>query len=223
MPESLDLTQLTQEKKMSGFDIGRSFAESWTLYKRHFLLIMGASLVATVLSALTGGILAGPMFAGLMLLFFKLMDDLGDARFEDIFKGFDWFLPALLIVAIWGGSFWLIKLLLLPIPLIGQLAFLLLSIASSVFIAFALCDVVAHNSPFYEASQTALNMLKKDFWPLMAYGIIVILISASGILLLGVGSVVTLPFGYLMMAVAYRNCQKPPKAITVNPKAAHAV
>lgn len=208
---------------MSGFDIGSSISKSWALYKNNFWLVVGASVVAVVLGLVTGGVLAGPMLAGLMLLFFKLMDQKGDARFEDIFKGFSWFLPAFLIVLIWGTAFWVAALILAVIPLLGWMALVLLGFAFSVFLFFALCDAVAHESSFDEASRTAYAMLKNDFWPLVGYGVMVILIGVSGRLLFDVGIVLTIPFAFLMLAVAYRECQQPPEVIEVEPEIAPAV
>lgn len=208
---------------MSGFDISNSIAQSWALYKRKFWLIIGASVVVSVLGSVTFGVLCGPMMSGLLLLIFKLLDEKGDARFEDIFKGFDWFLPAFLVLLVWGVSFYVLTLILLLIPVIGWLALLLLSFAFSVFLVFALCDVVAHESSFGVASRTAYEMLKNDFWPLVGYGVMVNLISASGGLIFGVGGILTLPFGVLMLAVAYRECQKPPKVIEIESEVAPAL
>lgn len=208
---------------MSGFDISTSFSKSWELYKSNFWLIIGASVVASVLGSVTFGILCGPMLAGLMLLFFKLMDKKGDARFEDIFKGFNWFLPAFLILVIWGVAFYVLALFLFLIPVIGWLVLVLLSFVFSVFLFFGICDVVAHQSSFADASRTACEMLKNDFWPLVGYGVMVNLISASGSLLFGFGSILTVPFGFVMLAVAYRECQAPPEVIEVEPEIAPVI
>lgn len=207
---------------MSGFDIGRSISESWALYKNNFWLILGASVVTSVLGSVTFGILCGPMLAGLMLLFFKLMDRKGEARFEDIFKGFDWFLPAFLILVVWGLVFYVIAVILFLIPVLGWLALVSLSFVFSVFLFFGICDVVAHDSSFGVASRAAYELLKNNFWPLVGYGVMVNLISASGSLLFGVGGVITVPFGFVMLAVAYRDCQRPPESIGIAPDVAPA-
>ena len=76
--------------------------ESWALFKANAGILIVVSLLALLLSALSFGILAGPMMAGLSLITLKLVDKRGPVEVNDLFAGFNFFLQSFLFVLVWS-------------------------------------------------------------------------------------------------------------------------
>lgn len=188
------------------FDIGVCFKKAFDVYKKNLGLLIAASFVASLLISLTVGILTGPILAGLMVLVLKLVDGKDDAAFSNLFESFDSFVTTFLICLAWGVAFYIIAMVLNVIPILGFVAVLVLSGAFSVFLSFAIIQVVEKKESFQAASKSAFELLKKDLWMLVAYGILASLASSVGALACGFGVIVTLPIYYVLMAVAYRQC-----------------
>ncbi len=188
------------------FDIGICFKKAFEVYKKNLGLLIGASLVGSLLISLTAGILAGPILAGLMVLVLKLVDEKDDAEFSDLFGRFDLFATTFLLCLAWGAAFYAASLILSPIPFLGTLAVIVLSGAFSVFLLFAIMQVVEQQQGFQAACKSAFELLKKDLWMLIAYGILASLAAGVGALACGIGIILTMPILYVLMAVAYRHC-----------------
>jgi len=68
---------------------GEWIEAGFSLYRDNFVVLVLASLIAIILSAVTMGILSGPMFAGLVLIILSCLDKKEPkAEIGDIFKGF---------------------------------------------------------------------------------------------------------------------------------------
>ena len=61
--------------------------KGFNLYKENFGILVLASLIAVIVSAVTVGILAGPMAAGVLLIVFQLHDRKTPARRWGPFSG----------------------------------------------------------------------------------------------------------------------------------------
>ena len=187
------------------FDFKTCFNQAWETYKKNLLLLVGASLVASLLMSVTLGILAGPLMAGLMILILKLMDGDSSAAFEDIFSQFNTFATTFLLCLGWGVAFYVGMMILMIIPVIGQLAAVLLSVIMTVFLTFAILLAAQKKLGFGSASRAALEMIKKDFWPLTGYTLVATILSGIGAIACGIGAIFTMPLLYLMLAAAYRS------------------
>lgn len=188
------------------FDIGVCFKKAFDVYKKNLGLLIGASFVASLLISLTVGILTGPILAGLMVLVLKLVDGKDDAAFSNLFESFDLFVITFLLCLAWGTAFYAAYMILSFIPIVGFVASIVLGGAFSVFLSFAIMQVVEKKEGFQAASKSAFDLLKKDLWILVAYGILASLASSVGALACGFGVIVTIPIYYVLMAVAYRQC-----------------
>lgn len=189
------------------FDFSGAFNKAWDAYKQNFLLVVGASFVASILISLTLGILAGPILAGLLIMMLKLIDGRqSDAQFEDIFSRFDIFVTTFLLLLAWGAACYVVSAILILVPLIGYVAVVLLGLAFSVFMVFAILQVAEKNMDLSEASKSAFQMVKAEFWPLIGFSAVASIISSLGAIACGLGAIFTLPMLYLMMAAAYRGC-----------------
>jgi hypothetical protein len=194
-----DMTQPT-------FDFGSCFNTAWEVYKKNLLMLTGAALVASVVSSVSMGILAGPLLAGLMILTLKLIDGEEDAKFEELFNHFDTFKTTFLLCLGWGLAFYVSAAILMIIPLLGPIVVVILSIAFTPFLLFAVTMAAQDKVDFKTASAKSYDLLKSNLWPLLAYTFLATILASIGAIACAIGAVFTLPMLYLMMATAYREC-----------------
>jgi len=184
---------------------GEWIENGFNLYKENFKTLVMASIFAVVLSAVTVGILAGPMLAGLVLLTLELMTG-KEPKPEagQVFKGFDYFINSFLFVAVWGLGIFLASLIIGTFPVIGQLASLFAVYAAQAFLMFGLFLIVDRQMAFWPASLESINTVKTNFWPFFGLSTIAGIIGSIGVVAFGIGVVFTIPIQGCILAVAYR-------------------
>ncbi|MBU2547002.1 MAG: hypothetical protein KKB20_01205 [Proteobacteria bacterium] len=181
-------------------------SQGFNLYKNNFMVLLLASVLAVLLGSITGGILAGPMAAGLILIALGLLDGVvPPPQAGDVFKGFGWFLQSFLFVFLWGLALLIVWLILNIIPIIGHLLSLALYLAAEALLMFGLFLIVEQNMPFWAAGMASIAMVRSNFWPFMGFGVLAAVIGGIGSILCGLGVVLTLPIQICMVAVAYRD------------------
>ncbi len=180
--------------------------EGFNLYKENFGVLVLASLVAIVLSGVTFGILAGPMFGGLILICLALHDgDEPKPQMGDVFKGFGYFLNTFLFILVWGVIIIVGFVILNIVPILGQLAALCLNYAAQALLMFGLFLIVDRRMDFWPASMESINMVKSNFWPFLGLGVVSSIIGSIGGLACGIGMCLTIPIHICILTVAYRN------------------
>ena len=103
-------------------DMGAEMGRGWRLFRANMGMLVLAGLICTVVGALTCGILAGPLFAGLLLVLDRLIrEDPVRPQAGDVFKGLDFFMQALVLSLIC----FVISFVLSLVPVLGHLAGLL--------------------------------------------------------------------------------------------------
>jgi len=178
----------------------------FTLYRENFVVLVLASLIATILSAVTLGILSGPMFAGLIIITLACLDKKEPkAEIGDIFKGFEYFLDSFLFVIIWGAISIAITLLLNLIPCAGQIISMFVSIIISTIVMFGIFLIVDRKMNFWPASLASINLVKTNFFPFAGLLIVAGVLGYIGVLACGIGLIITMPIGACIIAVAYRD------------------
>jgi len=185
---------------------GEWIEAGFSLYKENFVVLVLANLIAVILSAVTLGILSGPMFAGLVLIILACLDKKEPkSEIGDIFKGFDYFLDSFLFVIIWGAISIAITLLLTLIPCAGQIISMFVSIIISTLIMFGIFLIVDRKMSFWPASLASINLVKTNFFPFAGLMIVAGVLGYIGALACGIGLIITMPIGACIIAVAYRN------------------
>jgi len=185
---------------------GEWIEAGFSLYKENFVVLVLANLVAVILSAVTLGILSGPMFAGLVLIILACLDKKEPkAEIGDVFKGFDYFLDSFLFVIIWGAISIAITLLLNFIPCAGQVLSMFVSIIISTLVMFGIFLIVERKMSFWPASMASINLVKTNFFPFAGLMIVAGVLGYIGALACGIGMIITLPIGACILAVAYRD------------------
>ncbi len=187
------------------FDFGKCVQQGLDVYINNIFLLLTVSLVATVLSSLTVGILAGPMAAGTIMIVLALLDG-RDPKPElaELFNGFHHFLDAFLFVLVWGAILVCAQLILAPIVVFGQFAWILLPLVANAFLMFGLFLITEKTMPFWDASMLSINTVKADFFPLLGISLIAALLGSAGALICGLGIIITLPIYWCILAVVYR-------------------
>ena len=177
--------------------------EGFELYKQNFGVLVLASLVAMVLSGVTFGILAGPMFAGVVIICLGLYDK-QPRQVGDVFKGFGFFVQTFLFVLVWGIIAFVISLILNIIPILGQLLSMAFGLGISALLMFAFFLMVEKGMAFWPASMASIAMVRSNLWPFIGFGALMALIGGLGAIACGIGMIFTLPIEFCAITVAYR-------------------
>ena len=177
----------------------------FNLYKANFGTLVLASIFVVVISAITAGILAGPMLAGLALVSLQLLDRKEpQPEAGKVFKGFDYFLQSFLFVVIWGVGILIGSVILGIIPVLGQLASLAFLYAAQAFLMFGMFLIVDRKMNWLPASMESINIVKSNFWPFFGLSAVAGIIGSLGAIAFGIGVVFTIPIQGCILAVAYR-------------------
>jgi hypothetical protein len=183
--------------------------EGFNLYKENFKTLVLAATFVVVISTVTAFILAGPMLAGLALVTLGLRDKkVPKPEAGTVLKGFDYFVPAFLFIAVWGIGIMIASVVVGVIPFIGQLASLFVAYGAQAFLMFGLFLIVDKKMEFWPASQESINTVKANFWPLFGVSIVAGFIGSIGAIALGIGVVFTIPIQGCILTVAYREVYK---------------
>jgi uncharacterized membrane protein len=179
--------------------------EGFELYKNNLTLLILSSLIAFLLSAVTIGILSGPMYAGLIGIILRLRDgDQPPPVVGDVFQGFQFFLPSFLFGIVWGVILIVGCLILAVIPCLGQLLSICLGFAASAFLMFGLFLIVDKRMDFWPASMASIEKVKPTFFPFLGLAVVAGIIGNIGALACGIGAGITMPIYFAIIAVAYR-------------------
>jgi hypothetical protein len=73
--------------------------EAWQLIKQDYWLLFAITLVGILIGGFTGYILLGGMICGISLCYLQVIDG-GKTSFDNLFKGINYFLPGLLVAAL---------------------------------------------------------------------------------------------------------------------------
>jgi uncharacterized membrane protein len=185
---------------------GEWFDKGFSLYKENLGTLVLASLIALVLSAVTLGILAGPMLAGIILITLGFFDKKEPKpEVGNVFKGFDYFLNSLLFVIVWGVAVLVVSLILNLIPCIGQLASLCVIYVVQAFLMFGLFLIVDKRMEFWPASMESFDKVKTNFWPFLGLSVVTSIIASIGAIACGIGAAITAPIQACVLTVAYRD------------------
>ncbi len=177
----------------------------FNLYKANFGTLVLASICVVVIGAVTAGLLAGPMLAGLALVTLQRCDR-KEPKPEagKVFKGFDYFLQSFLFIVVWGIGILIGSVVFGIIPVIGQLASIAFVYAAQAFLMFGMFLIVDRQMDWLPASMESINVVKTNFWPFFGLSAVAGIIGSIGAIACGIGVVFTIPIQGCILAVAYR-------------------
>ena len=144
-----------------------------------------ATLLVVIISNVSFGLLAGPMVVGYMRLV-RIEDEGGKASIDNVFKGFDDFVPALLAVLV-GGIVVGIGFMLCVIP--GLLILALVPTAAYL--------VAVGEKDGINALKRAWQAVKESLVGSCLCAVVLAIIGSLGTILCGIGVVITMPIAFI--------------------------
>lgn len=171
---------------------GRWIGEGWRLVKQDLGLCMLMSLIMIVLSGCIPFILKGALTAGFQIVFMrKLMGKSID--FGDLFKGFHFFVPALVA-----------SLLIAIFVFAGTLLCIIPGLIVAAALMFTYLFIVDKKMDFWPAIQSSHNVVKGDYFGFTIFFLAAVLLNIVGVICCLVGVLATLPILFAATTVAYK-------------------
>ncbi len=152
-----------------------------------------AALLFLVISGAIPFILQGPMLVGMHIVCYRRLMG-GRVDLNDLFRGFNYFVPSLAAVVV--------------IAIFATLGFLLCIIPGFVVLAmyqFTYLFIADKKMDFWPAMQASHAVVKQDYFGFTMFVIAAGLLNLLGALLCGVGLLVTIPITYVAITAAYRD------------------
>ena len=171
---------------------GRWISMGWAIFKEdigNFILI---TLIAGALASVANFVVAGPLLAGMFIAVKRRMLH-GRTDLMDLFAGFNLFIDAFL-VGILTAIFTVVGLALCIFPALIVAAFYL----------FAYLFLVDRKLGFWEAMESSRRLVVQDLLGYILFVFLLLLFNLLGLILLGVGLLVTIPVSVAAIAVAYK-------------------
>lgn len=185
---------------------GQWFEQGVRLYMGNIGVLFCASTLTVLFSAVTLGILAGPMLAGTMLIVFKLIDNSSPKpEVRDIFRGSDFFKQSFVLCFGFQLLSLFLHFVLGYLPVIGSLAAYLFSLVLSTIMFFALSLIVDRRLSLKCALSESVDIVKSNPLNLLVFGAAASIAAFIGVFLLFIGLFATLPLGLVPFAFAYRS------------------
>jgi uncharacterized membrane protein len=171
---------------------GRWIAEGWRMVNADMGNYVLLALVFMVLNGAVPLILQGPLLAGFHIFCIKKTLN-RPAELADLFKGFDYFVPALVA-----------SLLISLFVLGGTLLCIIPGLVLAAMYKFTYLFIVDKRMDFWPAMQASHAVVKNDY-----FGFTIFLLAMAGVNLLGllcciVGLLVTMPVTFAAITVAYK-------------------
>jgi uncharacterized membrane protein len=171
---------------------GRWLGMGWGIIRDDIGNFILLSVVALALSTVGSFLVGGPLIAGMFLAVRRRMLE-GRTDLMDLFAGFNHFIDAFLIHII-VAIFCLVGLVLCVFPAFIVVAFYL----------FAYLFMLDRKLAFWDAMESSRRLVLQDLLGYLLFVILLILVNFLGLLLLGVGLLVTFPVSIAAIAVAYQ-------------------
>ena len=176
-------------KAMPGAWIGAG----WEMVKADIGTYMLLSFVLAALSAMVPIVIQGPLLVGFHIFCIKKL--LGkQAEFGDLFKGFNFFVPALVA-----------SLLISLFSSIGLLLCIVGALVVGAMYKFTYLVILDKRMDFWPAMQASHAVVKNDYFGFTMFLLLIALVDLLGVLCCIVGVFIAIPVGMAAITVAYRD------------------
>lgn len=177
--------------------LGAVLRESWELFKKNALVFVLASIAAMLAAAITFGILAGPVFVGLIDIV-RRAQRAEPVQVGDVFKRFDSFLPSA------------IALLLIGIAVcIGSFLLVAPGLLAALFSGFTLHAIAYERLSAIDAIKRSFQIVKDHFIQSIALFVLISIAQAVGGAVV-LGLLLVLPLSVIAMTLAYERIASSP-------------
>lgn len=150
------------------------------------------TLVFLGLGSAAAGLLQGSLIAGLHI--FTMKKIIGrNARFADIFRGLNFFVPTLLATVVIGLFVG-----------VATMFFLIPGLVVAAMYKFTYLFIVDKRMDFWQAMRASHEVVRRDYVGFTLFLVLLLLVDFLGVLCLAVGIFVALPVTFAAITVAYR-------------------
>ncbi|APB33030.1 hypothetical protein GlitD10_0716 [Gloeomargarita lithophora Alchichica-D10] len=181
--------------------IGEYISRGWELLQPkigifigYVAVLFGVNLVLAfipIVGSIGSFVVSPPLNAGLFIVAYKHL--LGEpVEFGDFFKGFDKF-SVFFLAALVSGLLTMLGIIVCIVP----------GIYLGVAYSFVQLLIIDQNLEFWPAMELSRQLITKNFFPMFGFILLLGLINFGGVLVCGLGLLVTLPLTYCAMAIAY--------------------
>jgi uncharacterized membrane protein len=174
-------------------DTGRWLSDAWNLVLSEWAMFALVTLLFLVVGSAVPIILQGPMAVGIHIVCVRKIKG-GRVDVNDLFKGFNYFVPSLVAV--------------LLVSIFSAIGFLLCIIPGIVVIAmyqFVYLFIADKKMDFWPAMEASHAIVKQDYFGFTLFIVAAGLINLLGVLACAVGLLVTIPMTYMAITLAYRD------------------
>jgi hypothetical protein len=182
------------------------WSRSWQLFQANAITFILASLLVTVLSVVSIGILIGPLSIG----YIELVRKAGRGEtiaVGDVFRGFDFFLPGFLATLLIGLA-----------VLVGFILLVLPGIAVAFLSAFTLHAIAFENLGVIAAITRSVKLVIDNLVNVLILMFVAMVVHAIGGSVL-LGMLITSPFVMIAFTAAYERLTQPAGVITTTGEA----
>lgn len=171
---------------------GHWIGAGWQIVKGDMGMFMLLSLLFVVINGFVPIILQGALIAGFNIVCMKKLL-YGRFDFGDMFKGFNFFIPALVA-----------SLLIAIFTTIGTIFCIIPGLVIAAMYQFTYLFIVDKKMDFWPAMQASHAIVKNDYFGFTIFFIAASLLNIIGILCCFVGVLATMPILYAAVTVAYK-------------------
>jgi hypothetical protein len=172
---------------------GRWISEGWQLVQADLGTHVLIALIFLALSGIVPIVLQGPLLAGVHISFARKLL-YGRVEVGDVFKGFNYFVPALIA-----------SLVISVFVTAGFLLCIIPGIVLAAFYQFTYLFIVDKRMDFWPAMQASFDVVKQNWFGFTLFIFTLGLLQLLGVLACIIGLLITLPIMYAAITVAYRD------------------
>jgi uncharacterized membrane protein len=171
---------------------GRWIGEGWEMVKADMGNFLVLALIFSAINGMIPMLLQGPLMVGFHLFCLKKLYS-RPAEFGDMFKGFNFFVPAL-VASLLIGLF----------TVLGAIACLVGALVVSAMYGFTYLFILDKRMDFWPAMQASHAVVKNDYFGFTMFVLLMALVNFLGILCCIVGVFITMPVGIAATTIAYK-------------------
>ncbi len=171
---------------------GRWIGQGWQMVKADIGTFLLLGLVLLALSSMVPIIIQGPLTAGFHIFCMKKILN-RQAEFADLFKGFNFFVPALVA-----------SLVISLFVSVGTLFCIIPGLVVAAMYNFTYLFIVDKRMDFWPAMQSSHAVVKNDYFGFTMFVLLMLLVDLLGLVCCVVGIFVAVPVTLAAITAAYR-------------------
>src|SRR6516225_2911029 len=170
---------------------GAWIGAGWDMVKADMGNYVLIALIFVALNSMVPVILQGPLMVGFHIFCIKRL--LGrQTEFADLFKGFNFFVPALVA-----------SVVIMLFTFAGTLLCVIPGLVVAAMYKFTYLFIVDKRMDFWPAMQASHNVVRNDYFGFTMFLLLMILVNLLGVICCVVGVLVTIPLSFAAITVAY--------------------